>query len=266
MLEQQGARPEIIRGAMDMSCDTCLENQPRPKMAHPSSIHVDRDFNDVVGIDGAYWTNSKGKQFMFVHVIDEGTLYHLGSRSGRTVEEMIQTFENTWQQWAGPCRTVYLDPAGEFVSETWAQRLQAENIRVSMTAAEGHWQIGRVEIHGKIIKRMLDHMDRDQAISDEAEFDLCLRQAFAAKNSLSRIAGFTPEQALLGKSKPLPASITGDDDASSHALAEDPSPEGIRFRQSLIRREEARRAFVKADNDSSFRRALLRRSRPGDIQ
>ncbi|CAL1160332.1 unnamed protein product [Cladocopium goreaui] len=36
--------------------------------------------------------------------------------------------------------------------------------------------------------------------------------AFAAKNSLSRIHGFTPEQCLLGKSKALPASLTSDEE------------------------------------------------------
>ena len=36
----------------------------------------------------------------------------------------------------------------------------------------------------------------------------------------------------------------------------------MRFRQDLARREQARVAFIQADNGSSYRRALLRRSRP----
>ena len=82
------------------------------------------------------------------------------------------------------------------------------------------------------------------------------------KNSLSRVGGFTPEQALLGKSRTVPGSLTSDESASSHVLAESDTPEGLRFGESLCCREQARRSFVSADNDSSFRRALLRRTRP----
>eukprot|EP00435_Cladocopium_sp_Y103_P056318 s71_g19.t1 len=112
---------------------------------------------------------------------------------------------------------------------------------------------------------MLTRMDKEDPIQNSSDFQRCLRQAFAAKNSLSRAKGFTPEQALLGKAKSLPASLTSDDCTSAHTLAESSTPEGIRFRESLQRREQARRAFIQADNDSACRRALLRRSRPGSV-
>eukprot|EP00435_Cladocopium_sp_Y103_P075770 s178_g64.t1 len=144
--------------------------------------------------------------------------------------------------------------------------LQGEGIRVSMTAAESHWQNGRAEMHGRIIKGMLTRMDKEHRIETAEEFTRCLRQAFAAKNALSRVNGFTPEQCLLGKSPPLPGSLVSDSEASSHCLAESGLPEGIRFKENLMRRELARRAFVQADNDSAFRRALLRQSRPGKVE
>ena len=265
-LKQRGARDEVIRGAMDMHCDTCLETQGRPKLPHPGHIHNHLDFNDIVGADGAYWTNSAGKVFHFTHYIDKGTLFHVGAPSGRVVGEQIKTFENTWLSWAGPCRLLYLDPAGEYRSDEWIAFLQREGIAVSMTAAESHWQLGRCEVHGGIVKKMLSRMDADRPITTVEEFARSLRHAFDAKNSLSRVNGFTPEQALLGKSKLLPGSLVGDEQATSHAFADSETPEGVRFRESLARRESARRAFVQADNDSAYRRALLRRSRPGVIR
>ena len=265
-LRERGARDEIVRGAMDMHCDTCLETQNRPKLPHPGHIHSDLDFNDIVGADGAYWTNSAGKMFHFMHYIDEGTLFHVGCPTGRTTREQVRAFETTWLNWAGPCRMLYLDPAGEYRNDDWIQFLQREGIAVSMTAAESHWQLGRCESHGGIIKGMLSRMDLDNPITTPEEFARSLRHAFDAKNSLSRVNGFTPEQALLGKSKMLPGSIVGDEQATSHVMADSNTPEGVKFRESLARRESARRAFVKADNDSAFRRALLRRSRPGHIQ
>ena len=43
-----------------MQCDVCLETQKKPKLPHPSTIHDDLDFNDVVGADGAYWKSKIG--------------------------------------------------------------------------------------------------------------------------------------------------------------------------------------------------------------
>ena len=112
---------------------------------------------------------------------------------------------------------------------------------------------------------MLTRMDMENPIRDSSDFRRCLRQVFAAKNSLSRVKGFTPEQALLGKARALPASLTADSDASAHSLADSETPEGLQFRESLQRREQARKAFIEADNDNACRRALLRRSRPGTV-
>ena len=64
-LNEEGAKPEIIAGARDMCCGTCVETQSRPKLSQPSRIHEALDFNDVVGADGAYWTNSRGKTIPF---------------------------------------------------------------------------------------------------------------------------------------------------------------------------------------------------------
>ena len=265
-LESQNADPTIIEGAKDMQCDVCLETQPRPKLPHPSAIHDDLDFNDVVGADGAHWKSKMGQTYHFMHFIDESTLFHVGAPSGRTAEEQIRTFEDNWLQWAGPCKTLYLDPAGEYISPKWNDRLQEENIKVVMAAGDSHWQIGRSEVHGRIVKDMLTRIDQEEAITNFEDFRRCLRQVFAAKNSLSRAKGFTPEQALLGKARALPSSLTSDQQTASHSLADSETPEGLRFRANLQRREQARRAFIAADNDSACRRALLRRSRPGGVQ
>eukprot|EP00435_Cladocopium_sp_Y103_P052633 s419_g16.t1 len=265
-LAERNARPEVIEGSKDMCCDTCIETQNKPKLSQPGRIHDDLDFNDLVGADGAYWKNKHGHVFHFMHFIDESTLFHVGALSERKVESQIQVYQEAWVQWAGPCRMLYLDPAGEYVSDAWAAHLQSDGTQVSMTAAEAHWQNGRCEAHGNIVKSMLTRMEKDIDIDTEQEFTRCLRQVFAAKNSLSRVNGFTPEQCLLGKSKHLPGSLVSDENAGSHALAESSTPEGLRFRQSLLRRELARKAYVQADNDSAFRRALLRQNRPGKVE
>ena len=261
-LGERKAEPEMIRAARDYSCSVCQETVSLPKLSRPSAVHVDGDFGDTIGMDVAYWTNSAGKTFMFTHVLDEATLFEQAEATGRTQQEQFEVLADHWFRWAGPCKTLYVDPAGEYTGDQWRDRLQQEGIQAHVSAGEAHWQLGRVESHGKIIKAMLTRMDRQDPIATEAEFRRCLRQAVHSKNSLSRVRGFTPEQAVLGKMSRLPASLTADSQASSHALAESNTPEGVRFRQDLARREQARVAFIQADNDSSYRRALLRRSRP----
>ena len=132
---------------------------------------------------------------------------------------------------------------------------------MSVAAGESHWQLGRAEAHGRVIKQMLTSMDVEEPICSPDDFRRSLRQAFSAKNSLSNVGGFTPEQAVMGKSRSLPGSLISDGGVGTHSLAESESPEGIDFRNSLRRREMARKAFLTADNHSSLRRALLRRTR-----
>ena len=139
--------------------------------------------------------------------------------------------------------------------------MQRDGVCVKVSAGESHWQFGRVESHGKILKSMLTRMDAQHPITSDADFRQCLRAAVQAKHSLSRVRGFTPEQAVFGKLSRLPASLVSDEQASSHALAASNLPEGLAFRQSLQRRKQARVAFTQADNDNSYRRALLRKSR-----
>ena len=181
-LVERGAKPAVVEGYKDMCCDTCVETQNKPKLAQPGRIHSDLDFNDVVGADGAYWRNRSGKVFHFMHFIDEATLFHVGAVSERKVESQIQTYQETWVQWAGPSRLLYLDPAGEYVNDAWAAHLQGDGTQVSMTAASSHWQNGRSEAHGKIVKMMLTRMGKDMSIDTVGEFSRCLRQVFAAKN------------------------------------------------------------------------------------
>ena len=260
-LEERKADPRIIQGAKDYTCSACVETVPGPKPARPASIHVDGDFGDVVGMDVAYWTGKSGQQYMFTHIIDEATLFHQATATGRTVEDQYEALTDSWTKWAGPCQFLYLDPAGEYIGDAWREKIQRDGICVKVAAGESHWQVGRVESHGKILKGMLTRMDSEETISSDADFRQCLRAAIQAKNSLSRVRGFTPEQAVFGKSSRLPASLISDEQAASHALADSSLPEGLAFRQSLFRREQARAAFARVDNDGSYRRALLRKTR-----
>jgi len=247
---------------MDFQCDACLESQRGFQSTRPSSIHENIGFNEVVGMDVAYWTGKNGVKYPFVHFLDEGTLFHQARPCSETSAAQFAAFEMSWLSWAGPPGEMYFDPATEYVSEEFLRKLQENGIKPRVTARDSHWQLGRTEVHGSIIKRMLHRMDHEIPIDSPEAFREHLIQAVCAKNTLSRVKGYTPEQAVLGVSRRLPASITADASQSSHVLAEDGSSETDQFRMSLQRRCLARQAFIEADNCSSLRRALLRRTRP----
>ena len=261
-LQERKAEPALIRGARDYSCSTCLETVPSLKPSRPASIHLDGDFGDVVGMDVAYWTGRAGQQHLFTHVIDEATLFQQAVATGRTPEEQFAVLADTWFQWTGPCKVLYIDPAGEYNSDFWRLQLQREGVRANVSAGEAHWQLGRTEKCGNLLKSMLTRMDSQETIRDPEDFKRCLPEAVRAKNALSRVKGFTPEQAVLGEMSRVPGSIISADNAATHSLADSELPEGVTFRRDLQHREQARAAFVQADNDCAYRRALLRRTRP----
>ena len=260
-LKDKGSPDEVVEGAKDFLCSSCVERRP-PGLHNPGQLREAQDFNYRVLIDGFEWKSNSGKYKAYVlHIIDEATHFHLGRRTQRDGALAQQIFEDCWSSWAGTPHRVVVDCGGEFVSETWKQFLHKENISADLTAAP--WQRGRIERHGGTIKEMLSRIDNEENITNDSQFDKALHQCFRAKNMLSSVCGYSPEQAVLGKSSRLPASIVADEDtpAHLHSMADDTGP----FFNSLRLRTEARKAFLESDNSQASRRAMLRRSRGESI-
>lgn len=86
---------------------------------------------------------------------------------------------------------------------------------------------------------------------------MALNQCFQAKNSLTITKGFSPEQAVLGRSRKLPASICGDEDFTAHSLDNPADTRSEDFLQKLEVRTLARKALLDADNSQAIRRAIM---------
>ena len=257
-LETQGANEDMIQGAKDYLCSSCAERRP-PALNPAGTLKEARDFGERISIDAFEWVSKTGYKGYVIHIIDEATQFHMGKRSLRGSVQAQQVFRDMWQNWAGSPKEMMFDCGGEFIADEWKNFLQQENIKPILTA--GPWQRGRVERHGGIIKEMLSRVDAEKPIRNETELDRALSQCFRAKNTLASTNGYSPEQAVLGRSTRLPASILGDQDDPSRLLATDTGPEADRFRAALELRTLARKAFVDSDNSQAIRRALLRKSR-----
>ena len=257
-LAEAGAHPDLVAGAKDYLCPSCVERTP-PGKTTPGNLKEPTEFNEQISLDGFIWSNSHGISVYVLHIIDEATRFHLGSRTSRDSTQTMKTLNQTWIQWAGPPVRIAHDQGGEFLSQEWKDYLQSNSVRPILSAAA--WQRGRIERHGGIIKDMLDRMNHDKPITTMEQFDEILQQCFRAKNTLSIVQGYTPEQAVLGRASRLPASIVSDEQPSSHDLSLGDDLASEKFRRQLDLRQAAREAFLKADNSDALRRAFHRQSR-----
>ena len=125
-LKTTHAEIRLIAGALDYQCDACTESEKGFRSAKPCAIHDDIGFNHTVGLDGADWTSADGVQYHFVHFIDEGTLFHVARPCREDAVSQMEAFEDFWMSWAGPPQNLYVDPAREYLSSLWNQRMQEE--------------------------------------------------------------------------------------------------------------------------------------------
>ena len=62
-LKSTHASSDIVAGSLDFQCDACVESQKGFQATRQAAIHEDIGFNQVVGMDMAFWTSQKGVRF-----------------------------------------------------------------------------------------------------------------------------------------------------------------------------------------------------------
>ena len=252
----------ILQAIPDIKCSACAENR-MPSVARTAAIHEATDFGEVISMDGVTWTNKSGEQFHFYHFVDQATAYQTAIISpSRTTSQAILALLRGWMVWAGAPKLLVLDAATELNSEEFMRYLQKHNVCSRTCAADAHWQNARAERHGGILQVMLNKMDSEVAIQNYDDLEEALQVATQTKNQWSRHRGYPPEMLVFGKCATVPGSITSDPNRTSHSMALQNLPDGIRFREQLAIRERARRAFAFVDNSQVLRRAIVNRSRP----
>ena len=262
MCRQLNCDDKIIKAISDIRCSTCQESQS-PTIPRPSAIKEPLDFGDIVAMDGITWSNAQGTPFHFYHMIDHGTAFQSAyCAPARTASDAIRALTVGWMLWAGPPGQLILDAAGELCDESIQEFAQKHGIKLRIVPPEAHWQNSRCERHGGILQEILTKMDIEEPITSYDQLEQALVYATQTKNQWSRHRGYPPEVLVFGKLQRQPGSVVSDETGAAHELARTDSPEGIRFRAELSRREQARQAFVKVDNDQACRRALLQRTRP----
>ena len=115
-------------------------------------------FNHRVGIDINYIADAAGETFMMMNMVDIGTSYQIEAvlRVGHGTPSSLQcldTFMQNWVSWAGyPDELVSdrgLNNRGIFVKE-----LSAAGVYCGSIGLEAPYQLGKVERHGDIWKKI----------------------------------------------------------------------------------------------------------------
>ena len=265
-LRAQGYQSRVIEAARQYQCSTCLEGK-HASLAGPATLRDPLDFNDRVSMDALIFTSQSGQHFRVYHLVDHGTSYQTAFvATSSDTNAIIMGMTHAWLAWAGAPGELCVDAGRELNSEAFQRFLQSHNIKCHTIAPRAHWQNGRAERHGAVLQAMLEKFDREQAIGTIEDMQQALWAVTQAKNALSVRRGFSPEVLVLGKATRIPGSVVSDESQPAHLLAESETAQGVAFRQQLLRREVARRAFLEADNATALRRAALRQSRPDRLQ
>ena len=166
---------------------------------------------------------------------------------------------DSWVNWAGPPLLLELDPSKPNLSDSLGSFCEGLGINAQHTAADSHWQLGKVERHGhwfaKIFERVCDECHPKTA----EDFVDCVLQTQVAKNSLITEAGASPYQLVFGRSPRVPQELLQDD---PHVAASDAVLADSSFQQSNARRQAARLAVLQCQDAAAYRAALRARPRP----
>ena len=226
-------------------CDICKRYKkplPRPIVAFPAATSfcevVAMDLKDILG-------------FSVLHMIDHATRYSSACViPNKQKETIVKAVLQHWVRLFGSPKYFLFDNGGEFVNSEMLEFAEQFNITLRTTAAESAWSNGMCERHNEILADLVRKVHRD----NDCAFNVALCWALAAKNSLTNVYGFSPNQLVFGKNIELPA-------AHHDKLPTQNVPSSHFIMKNLNALHTARQAFVQQESSEKLRRALNRKTR-----
>ena len=261
ILQHGKASQAAIVCARDLQCTVC-ENHRRPASALPAKSGRVWNFNDQIGLDVKYLPGWKPNQRVpCISIVDYASSLHvMAPIFHRETADLIKgVLRDAWIQWAGPPAVLELDPSRPNLSEELGQFCEQIGIDTVFTAAESHWQLGKVERHGQWFEAILNRVNDEHPATTPEEFVDNVMQTQVAKNSLITEAGASPYQIVFGRNPRAPHDLMQDE---PHV----PSIEASQFESPAQRaqavRQSARLAVLECQDSKALRAALRARPRP----
>ena len=262
-LKHGGATQAALDLARTFSCEQC-EAHRQPTPANPAQTHRVTVFNQRIGLDVKYLTGwLPNQKIPAPNIVDYASSFQTGvPLPGReTGESLRQALQERWITWAGMPSEIVVDPAQTNLSDALTVPQELAGSVVSSTAAEAHWQLGKVEVHGGWFNRVLDRVIADCAPRDKASWLECVASAHC-KNERIQVYGMTPAQFVFGRNPRAPANLLDeplDVIPATASLYEDAIARQIAVRQA------ARHAAIALQDDKALRLGLAARPRKVDM-
>ena len=268
VLKHGGASATAIELVRELSCDVCRA-QGKPSSPPPAQTHRASKFNERIGVDVKYLPGWKPNQKIpCVNIVDYASSFQImvPLESKETSASIRQALLDRWMSWAGVPQEIVLDPAQTNLSDALTTPQELLGSKISTTAAEAHWQLGKVEVHGGWFQRVLQKVIADTMPHDKITWLECV-SASHCKNELIQTYGMTPAQFVFGRNPQVPSNLLDEPlniVPATAALYEESLQRSIEIRQS------ARKALIELQDSKALRAALSARPRrvapfaPGD--
>ena len=249
LIWNSGVRDPGIDKVVDdvtQKCDICKRfrrSPPRPIVTFPLAS----EFNETVAMDIKF-INTRP----VLHMIDHATRF---SRAcllpNKKPNSVIQAIMTHWIQIFGHPVQFLTDNGGEFVNSSMIELSEKFNIVLKTTAAESAWSNGLCERHNGIIADMVAKIQGDTNCS----LELAIPWATSAKNSLSNVYGFSPNQLVFGRNIRLPNVQTDNPPAQNNFSCNE------LIANHLLALHKARQTFIAQESCEKLRRALNKQTR-----
>ena len=260
ILQHSKAKEEVVVMARSFECSICRNHQ-QPQASLPAKASRCMEFNSRVGMDVKYLPGWRPNQRVpCVSIIDYGSSLHVMTPifQRETAELLKGVLRDSWLLWAGAPEVLELDPSRPNLSDALGEYCEGHGINLMHTAADSHWQLGKVERHGQWFEKILSKVHEENPPTSPEEFVENVMQTQIAKNSLITVAGASPYQIVFGKNPRIPQDLMQD---KVHLPAVDASVFETAFQRSQCVRQSARLAVLQCQDSKAFKAAIRARPR-----
>ena len=198
LLSAAGVPTSVLRIIQDVvsTCDIC-RSWSRPSARSIVSTRMPEKFNQEIEIDllfvGAH---------VILHMIDRAIRWSVGVKiANRETRTILSGVKKSWVNQFGPPGVMISDQEGG-LNEMAGAFLEQLGVKLDLRARGQH--AGIVERHNDILRKQI-HLIDGQAVADglAVSFEDVLTEAVYSKNVLCQYGGFTPYEALYGRTPPL---------------------------------------------------------------
>ena len=260
------ASETAIKACRLFKCKECPRVIP-PKIPRPSKLPIVDEFGVMLGMDVFEDKDADKNSWTWLNIVDQGTNFQVcillpEVNKNPNSKQILEAFEVGWCNFAGmPERGLIVDRAKGFLG-LLAEHMANEGCIFEVAAKASPWQLASVERAGGTWKSMFRRLVWSKQVAGRDDVLLATGAVNAARNSLTRKSGFSPQQWVLGKSIRLPSDLMDDSEISRiGAMAASMNP-GTRFHRKNELRMAAREAYMKVAHSEALKRAELRQVRP----